>query len=268
MTHPLTGPKKEREGFSTFECNETQGLEAYTFAKNVNDKLSELGLGANPMRPRLEKEHEGIFVGLSAGQYFDGRMPTVIGKLSLDQVSALYSLYTNWYRYLVIVTLKVATERSEAIRQKEFLWSHIRSIKKKPDSSGKKITDQTASDETRGDIRFVLASAKYEELNSLFEILDAMCKVAEQDMKVISREVTIQQTSLQQKVFSNNFRNRGDRMMADSLGDSYGRSRPTVQPPEDLGYDAPAMESSESVADDRPAPPRVVTGRPSVRRSP
>jgi hypothetical protein len=267
MTQPLTGPKKEATGFSSFECNETDGLKAYTFAQNVTDRLSSLGLGANPQRPRLEKEHEGIFPGLLAGQYFDGRLPTVIRRLSLDQVSALYSLYTNWYRYLVVVTRKVATERSEAIRQKEFIWSHIRSVRKRPDpSTGKKITDQTASDETRGDIRFVLLSAKYEEVNSLFEILAAMCEVAEQDMKVISREVTIQQTAFQQKFLSNNFRNRGERMMADDLGGSYGDYRKTVQPPEDT--EAAVNEpSAEGVAEEPSAkPPRIISGRPRVGR--
>ena len=267
MTHPLTGPKKEASGFSSFECNETDGLKAYTFAQNVTERLVALGLGANPQRPRLEKEHEGIFPGLMAGQYFDGRLPTVIRKLSLDQVSALYSLYTNWYRYLVVVTRKVATERSEAIRQKEFLWSHIRSIRKKPDSSGKKITDQTASDETRGDIRFVLASAKYEEVNSLFEILSAMCEVAEQDMKVISREVTIQQTAFQQKFLSNHFRSRGERMMSDDLGGSYGDYRKTTAP-NDVGAtvdEAPAEGAAEEPSTRQP---RIVTGRPHIKRGP
>jgi hypothetical protein len=209
MTQPLSGPKPAPA--VNYDCSENEGMQAYSFAQKVFDRLDTLGLGETPLRPMLEEEHNGIWQGLRAGQYFDGRLPTVIRRLNLDQVSALYSLYAAWYRYLIFITRKVATERSEAIRKKEYLWSHVRKSRKQLYKAqvGKALPEQEASDQARGDSRYVTANAAYEEHNNLFEILSAMCEVAQQDMKVISREVTIQQEAFKQRMIGNGMGNRG-----------------------------------------------------------
>ena len=75
----------------SFETPENTGLEVYTYADRVKHRLAELGLRPRP-QPQLDEEHAGVFPGLRPGQYFDGRLPVVIRKLSLDQLSALYSL--------------------------------------------------------------------------------------------------------------------------------------------------------------------------------
>jgi hypothetical protein len=134
-------------------------------------------------------------------------MPVVIRKLSLDQLSALYSLFTSWYSYLTFQTSVVAVERSEALKQKEFLWSHIRKLYKR-NQDGSKNTDQAASDLARGDYRFAKANARYAELNVLWEVMLATLEVTEQDMKMISREVTINQAKIAKDALGSGFKER------------------------------------------------------------
>jgi hypothetical protein len=173
-----------------FNCSEQEGMEAYSFSGRVKGRLENLGV-ARYERPVVANEHMNIIPGLRPGEAFDGRLPTVVRKLTLDQLSALYTLYTNWFGYLQYQTNLIAAERSEAKRKKEFLWSHIR--KKYKNKDGKKLSDQASSDEARSDFRFVRADATYEELNVLYNCMNAMCEVASADMKMLSREVTIHQ---------------------------------------------------------------------------
>ena len=85
---------KGRRGLDVeFELDESQALEEYTFANDVIIELENIGVGRDT-RPRIVEDHADILSGLRAGDYFDGRLPTVIRKLSLDQLSALYSLFT------------------------------------------------------------------------------------------------------------------------------------------------------------------------------
>ena len=194
-------------GVEDFVTDEITGINLYTFADRVKERLKSTGIGEQSQRPKLEEEHKGIFVGLKPGDYFNGRMPVVIRKLTLDQLSALYSLFTSWYSYLTFQTNLVAVERSEASKQKEFLWSHIRrQYKFNPD--GTKNSDQVMSDMARGDYRYAKANARYEELNVLYNCMLATLEVTEQDMKMISREVTINQAKLAKDALGSGFRER------------------------------------------------------------
>jgi hypothetical protein len=91
-------------GVEDFVTDEITGINLYTFADRVKGRLGEIGIGEQSNRPKLEDAHKGIFVGLKPGDYFNGRMPVVIRKLTLDQLSALYSLFTSWYSYLTFQT--------------------------------------------------------------------------------------------------------------------------------------------------------------------
>jgi hypothetical protein len=182
-------------GVEDFVTDEITGINLYTFADRVKTKLQQIGIGDQSQRPRLEEDHRGIFPGLKPGDYFNGRLPVVIRKLTLDQLSALYSLFASWYSYLTFQTGLIAAERSEALRQKEFLWSHVRK-QHKFNADGSKNTDQVMSDLARGDYRFVTTFAKYSELNAIYECMVSTLEVAEQDMKMISREVTINQAKM------------------------------------------------------------------------
>ena len=190
---------------------EVQGLEAYGFSDRVIENLDRLGIG-NRERPTVLDDHVGILPGLKAGQYFDGRLPTVIRRLSLDQLSALYSLFSNWYAYLHSQLRRFSAIRSEKIRQKEFIWSMVRQQYRyyddATDGKQKKRTDQQMSDAARQDFRFVKASAEYEEYNCIVQCMEGMLEVAELDMKVISREVTIQQNKMMADINEGNIGKR------------------------------------------------------------
>lgn len=183
--------------FGGFECDHAEADERYSFSGRVFEQLEEFGLSVRK-RPQLVEDHASIFPGMHSGDYFDGRLPMVIRKLNLDQLSALYSLFSNWYAYVVSQTRLIAARRAEAKKKKEFAWSMVRSIYKKDPDTGKNRTDQVTSDYARGDFRFVEADALYEEYNALYNCLEAAVTVAEADMKVISREVTLHQMKEEQ----------------------------------------------------------------------
>ncbi len=196
----MTNPHEEHGDVQNFETDENTGLQAYTYADRVKDRLETLGLSHSNEKPILADAHKGIFPGLKPGMEFDGRLPTVIRILTLDQLSALYTLFSNWFAYLRFQTNMIAVERSEAKRKKEFLWSRIRKQHKVKDpETGRMRTDQVVSDLARIDYRYLVADAQYEELNVLYNCMNAMVEVTEQDMQVISREVTINQIELEKK---------------------------------------------------------------------
>jgi len=209
-----------------FGADEETGLNQYTYADRVKARLAELGMVA-PERPVLEEEHQSIFAGLSGGEYFDGRLPTVIRKLDLDQLSALNTLFSAWFAYVIAQTDLVASERSEAKRKKEFMWSHLRK-QYKLDEDGKKRSDQQCSDETRNDYRFIKADAEYEELNVLYNCMLSVCKIAEKDMAVVSREVTINQVKMEN---DQRGRNYGKRVWNSNANSPTSRTPPPANPP-------------------------------------
>jgi len=190
-----------------FLTDENEGISAYTFADRVTARIQKLGVG-NYERPRLEEDHEGVILHLKRGDYFDGRLPIIIRKLTLDQLSALYSLYSNWFGYITTQFMMIAAERSEATCQKEFLINHLKNHYRTP-YAGKKLPETAVTDAAKTDKRYVLANARYEELTAIYNMLEAMKEVANQDMKVISREVTIQQEKARKDLLLHGFGNRG-----------------------------------------------------------
>jgi hypothetical protein len=205
-----------------FVSDESHGMTAYTFADRAKKRVADLGIG-NYQRPRLEKDHESIIPHLKRGDYFDGRLPTVIRKLTLDQLSALYSLFSNWFGYITTQFMLVAADRSEAICQRDFLLTNIKNYYRVPDPEGKRLPEAAITDAAKQDKRYVMAKAKYEELNLIYESIQAMREVANQDMKVISREVTIQQEKHSHEMMLHGFGNRGrERDFTNAVEGGYG----------------------------------------------
>ena len=202
------GAETDELGVDEFVTDEVKGLNAYTYSDRVKDRLNDIGVaGAAVNKPVLAEEHKGIFPGLEPGDYFNGRLPVVIRKLELDQISALYSLFTSWFAYLTMQTNLIAAERSEALRQKEFVWSHIRK-QNRWGVDGTKNSDQVCSDLARGDYRFVSANAKFEELDVLYDCMMATLSVTKQDMRMISREITIVQAKMEAEAVEYGFKGR------------------------------------------------------------
>lgn len=251
---PVRGQEEAEVSPDAFSTDEVTGLNAYQFSDRVKERFLNI-VGGMCVQPVLEDEHRGIFPGLNPGDYFRGQLPTVIRRLTLDQLSALYSLFGGWYRYLSYQTNMIAAERSEALRQKEFLWARIRQ-QFRFDTDGKKNNTQTQSDMARKDYRYVKANAHYEELNSLYGCMLAALEVADQDMKVISREVTIHQAKLESEYIGNNF---GNRMQNPFPKPFRAYSRPEVG-----GDDGEA--DSEEPPDENAATPAKVG--PRIFRSP
>lgn len=191
------GPNDD-DGFAT---DEVTALAAYAYSDRVKSRMQELGLTGYADRPVLSEEHNGIFPDLEEDDYFNGRLPVVVRRLSLDQISALLTLVTRWFAYLTFQKNMIAAERSEASKQKEFVWSHVRKQYKYyyDEVTGKttKRSDQQMSDEARCDYRFIKANSRYTELNTLYDAMLDTMEVAKRDMEMVSREVTIVQTKLE-----------------------------------------------------------------------
>lgn len=195
---PTDRGQNEDDSFAT---DEVTGLLSYTFSDRIKSKMQELGLTGYAERPILSVEHNGIFPDLEANDYFNGRLPVVVRRLSLDQISALLTLVTRWFAYLTFQKNMIAAERSEASKQKEFIWSHVRKQYKyyydEFASKNSKRSDQQMSDEARCDFRFIKANSRYTELNTLYDAMLDTMEVAKRDMEMVSREVTIVQTKLE-----------------------------------------------------------------------
>ena len=265
----LTGPKRGPEGALSTEIGEIEAMERYNIVQRVEEHIAAFGITA-PSRPVVSEEQTSWIPGLETGQYFDGRLPTVIRRLSLDQLSELLGLMSGYYAYLSFVTNKAAAERSEALRKKEVLWSYIRdTVKRTPDpDTGKRPTDQSASDAVRHDIRFVTAGAGYDEANCVYETLNAMLRVTEQDMKVISREVTIQQMKLFDGFKGGNPMADAARRAARDAYQEEAHADMSRECARDFGHTRPAPGGSHypTGGETEGGPGPIPTGRPVITR--
>lgn len=179
-----------------FELDEGAAMDAYTFADEVINQLEDIGVNREE-RPRVADDHVPILTGVQEGDYFDGRLPVVIRQLTLDQLSALLSLFSNWYGYLMYQTQKVAVEHSEAQVQAETLYAMIRQ-QKRIDADGNKRDPTSMTNATKCDGRYIAANSKLVRLKGLYACLEAMTKIADKDMRTVSRQLTFLQTKIEQ----------------------------------------------------------------------
>lgn len=211
--------------------DEGAALELYSFHDRVKSRIEDMGVCSYD-RPALTEEHESIYPGRHAGQYFNGTLPVVIRKLSLDQLSALHSLFSNYYGYLTTHALLVASERSEALRKREYMLHHLKNFYRRPNLDGKKPPESSITDLAKDDHRYVSLDAAYQEVNAYYDILEAMRSVAYKDMQVISREVTIHYEKFRQDLLGHNFRNRGrDGDFGEFGDDPYAPTETAPSPP-------------------------------------
>lgn len=212
----------------TFGVGEEEGKQHYTYAEKALRRLQTMGLG-NISRPIVEEVHARIY-GVAVRSYFDGRMPSTLKSLSLDELSSLYTLFCNYNAYLVQEYSKIAAERSEASKQKSLMWSMIRMKHLKAAREfDMALSDQKCSDLTRYDKRFVEPDGVYEELNVMKDCLEAVLRVIDQNMKVLSREVTIREAKVEAEA-------RGRGLHSRFRERTYGDAE-TAGIPSDKGYD-------------------------------
>lgn len=187
-----------------FVADIPEGEKAYSYSDTVRARLAETGVTPTS-RPMIEEEHVSIFSGpyaMDAGEPFDGRLPTVIRKLSLDQLSDLHVLFNAWFAYVSYQEKFTDMQKSEAERRKEFVEAKLKILyTNTPDPhTKKKRTDPQVRDSTRTDRRFLEVNAFFHQMKALHGCLEAAVKTAAEDLKTISREVTRVKMKLDQEL--------------------------------------------------------------------
>lgn len=168
-----------------------QAKEAYLIDGKVEDELATMGI-LDPLRPTYEPEHTTIFSGVSEGEYFDGRMPTVVKRLSLDQLSHLYGLLQGWYAY---VQGKYGIWKTRKSQTKEIKGVTEAFCRKGYRESGQ--SDENSRVLAKQDIRFIEANAEFEKASAILDILEAQMKTASKNLDLISREITLRGYDIQ-----------------------------------------------------------------------
>jgi hypothetical protein len=182
----------------TFIADEVTGLEMYEFAEEVKERLEAMGIKEDSIQmPVLYEEHRGIFPDLEPGEYFDGRMPHVLKRLNLDQLSSLSGLMNSWHQYVVSKRSLVAVERSEAQGQRKFILSLVRRQYK---DSGECSSDKEADEAANQDFRFLEADSKLAKADTVYKTLDDFCGLAKSNMTTLSRELSNIRTKLEQEM--------------------------------------------------------------------
>lgn len=179
-----------------FQIDEDTGANMYTFSDKVKVRMESDICIVDPGKPIIGPEHRGIFPHLKSGDYFDGRIPTVVRTLSLDNISDLLALLTAWYGHLTYQARYIATEKSEAKAQRDFIASHLRTKWKRQ----KKGSDSAVKDLVLDDYRYVKWDAIYEELHAAHQFLEAVMDNTKRDINTVSREITIQQVKLDNRM--------------------------------------------------------------------
>lgn len=209
----------------TFAISEAEVKERYTYADETIEEYERIGVASIP-KPKLQREHETIFKDLKSGQYYDGRMPLTLKQLSLDEVSMLLSLTSNWYGYLSAQYAINAAKRSEAKRKRDAVWSIVRNYYRKLFRKwGQSVSDQKCSDFARQDARFVEVEDTYERLNVLHDALFALVEHTKKELDVVSREITIRQTKIESEARQRGIRNRLADVSPEHAGTSFEERR-------------------------------------------
>lgn len=179
-----------------FVTDESTGLEEYEFSDEVKRHLKKMGISEDTLQqPMLEEEHQGMFPDLQPGEYFDGRMPNVLKRLTLDQLSALSGLMNNWHQYMVSRRSLAAVEKSEATRQRKFILSLVRNQYK---DSGSATSDKEAEEKANLDFRFITADKALAKSEIIYKTLDDHVALAKSNQNVLSRELSNIRTKLEQ----------------------------------------------------------------------
>ena len=186
-------------GKTTLEqCNEK-----YSFYTKVMQRLNEIGIPAR-QRPFVSPEHVAIFHDVTAGTAFDGRLPTVIRKLDLDQLSDLHALFSSWFAYVSYQERLADAQKTEANHKKIVTGAKLRDMYL-IDGNGEKRSDEVIADLARADIRFIEADSFFAEMDALHSCLESAVRIASEDLKTISRELTRKQLVLERDTQKNRF---------------------------------------------------------------
>lgn len=150
---------------------------------------------------------------MPVGEAFDGRMPTSLRRLSLEQISDLYAAMNAHFAYVGWEAQKIEAERSEAFRQTELMEALVRRLLRVDPETGGPRSDQKRRDATKIDSRYVEYAARYEELDALHGCMQALLRVANRNMNIVSREITIRDAEIRHAERGRGIQQRANRAM-------------------------------------------------------
>jgi hypothetical protein len=165
-----------------------------------------------PHRPKLTEQHDGIYADIEVGEYFDGRMPMVVKTLSLAQISALYALFMNWYAYVFAQEKKWKAKMSEALKLNKHIEAACRRLHAH-DEHGDKRSDQLARVLAKLDVDFMEAERNLEITKATHDMIEAQLKVANKNLAMISREITLRGMQIEAQAAHRGFNKRYGRAL-------------------------------------------------------
>lgn len=163
--------------------------ELYQFADPALAILEEIGIPM-PQRPKLIETYQSMYPDIEVGVDFDGRMPPGVRALTLNQISALYSLFMNWYSYVASKEKEWKAKKAEAKKIREHMQAASRRLHAF-DEYGEKRSDQVARDMAKVDYDFMESEANLELVSAVHELIEAQLSVASKNLSMISREITV-----------------------------------------------------------------------------
>ena len=153
-------------------------------------ELKKLGIFLAP-RPKLEEDHVGIFRNSTAGDYFDGVLPTSMNRMGVSQIEALHSLCTAWLTYVTGKYVEYKAQYGYAKALKDATLSRIRQVQRDLHKEmAVTVLNQVAGDLAQIDVRYVKANVDYLSIRAMMERLEYAMKIAERNVEATSRALT------------------------------------------------------------------------------
>lgn len=200
MTTKIAGNLGGRPGqYGRPELSQQEAVAKYTFSDRVIAQLQKLGI-AEPPRPVCNEEHERLFSDIASGDYYDGRMPLVIKKFELDDLSVLLTLLQAWLDYVTYQHTYWAMKKAEAFKQATIIDMKIRKV-----TSKSTISDQKVRDEAKVHPDFIEYDAEGAYCKAMSDMLAAQVKIISKNISICSREVTIREQILQRDLRQRGF---------------------------------------------------------------
>lgn len=168
-----------------------------------------------PHRPKLTEDHTGIYKDIEIGEYFDGRMPMTTKSLSLTQISSLYGLFTNWYAYVFAKEKEWRARKSEALKLSKHIEAACRRLHAY-DADGSKRSDQMARTLAKLDLDFMEAERSLEIATATHDLIESQLKVANKNLAMISREITLRGLQIEGQAAHRGFNKRYGRALQEA----------------------------------------------------
>jgi hypothetical protein len=204
-----------------------EGEEAYHVAESAHSAMTEMGIYL-PEKPEFDPSE---FV------HEDGspRMPKNMQELSDMEIGELYYIVGSFFAYVTGQFADVGNRYDVAKETFNFVKAKVR--------LGKEGKQQDKNDRQIADRRYVIANARALELKCLYNLLSKVKDKLEQDLKSISRNITL----------------RDQRIKTGGRAASIGARRRFSSSPQHMEDEEPPKEVPR---------PRVRSRRPPQRRPP